>query len=204
MKKAKNKVYVIWIGASYLHKVGESSLDFEFQRVGHNFSVPGRDVINDDTTARADGGTGTESDLVVVSSGSLQGLGKDKPPPAENDVGERLGDFGGANADPQVLTNLWVFCPKLGVDVAPALRYCAGYCGGKRTSPRFINLTSNLYIIRVALNTGFDTACLSGWHTHMTHFGVYHLVCPFSKWPGQGFYVDLFLIDAFPSDYQSK
>ena len=59
---------------------------------------------------------------------------------------------------------------------------------------------SNLYIIRVALNTGFDTACLSGWHTHMTHFGVYHLVCPFSIWPGQGFYVDLFLIDAFPSE----
>ena len=119
---------------AYLYKVGESSLDFEFQRVGHNFSVPGRDVINDDTAARADGGAGTESDLVVVSSGSLQGLGKDKPTPAENDVGERLGDFGGANADPQVLTHLRVFCPKLGVDVAPALGYCAGYCGGKRTS----------------------------------------------------------------------
>ena len=59
---------------------------------------------------------------------------------------------------------------------------------------------SNLYIIRVALNTGFDTACLSGWYTHMTHFGVYHLVVPFSIWPGQGFYVDLFLIDAFPSE----
>ena len=57
-----------------------------------------------------------------------------------------------------------------------------------------------IYIIRVALNTGFDTTCLSGWHTQMTHFGVYHLVCPFSIWPRQGFYVDLFLIDAFPSE----
>ena len=24
------------------------------------------------------------------------------------------------------------------------------------------------------------------------------LVCPFTIWPGQGFYVELFLIDAFP------
>ena len=29
----------------------------------------------------------------------------------------------------------------------------------------------------------------------MTHFGVYPLVCPFSTWPGQGFYVDLFVGD---------
>ena len=62
------------------------------------------------------------------------------------------------------------------------------------------SLHLTIYIIRLALNTGFDTACLSGWHTHMTHFGVYHLVCLFSIWPGQGFYVDLFFIDGFPSE----
>ena len=38
----------------------------------------------------------------------------------------------------------------------------------------------------------------------MTHFGLCALVCPFSIWPGQGFYVELFLIDAFPSEKQSK
>ena len=58
---------------------------------------------------------------------------------------------------------------------------------------------SDLHIIRVALNAGFDTACLSGWHTHMTHFGVYHLVVPFTSiWPGKGFYVDLFSLMDFP------
>ena len=62
---------------------------------------------------------------------------------------------------------------------------------------RLPSTKSKLYIIRVALNTGFDTACLSGWHTHMTHFGVYHLVVPFSIWPGQGFYVDLFSLMHF-------
>ena len=122
---------------AYLYKVSESSLDLEFQRVCHNFSVPGRDVIDDDSAARADGGTSTESDLVVISSRSLQGLGKDKSPASENDISERLGDFGGANTDPQILTHLRVFCPKLGVDVAPALRYRAGYCLKKSTSIKF-------------------------------------------------------------------
>ena len=28
----------------------------------------------------------------------------------------------------------------------------------------------------------------------MTYFGVSPLVCPFSIWPGQGFYAELFLI----------
>ena len=74
----------------------------------------------------------------------------------------------------------------------------------EKCNPVTMDHLSNLYIIRVALNIGFDTVCLSGWHTNMTHFGVYHLVCPFSTWPGQGFYVDLFLIDAFPSEWQSK
>ena len=62
---------------------------------------------------------------------------------------------------------------------------------------RLANLT--IYIIRVTLNTESDTVCLSGRHTQMAHFGVYPLVCPYSIWPGQGFYIKLFLIDAFPS-----
>ena len=57
-----------------------------------------------------------------------------------------------------------------------------------------------IYIIRVTLNIEFDTVCLSGRHAQMAPFGVYPLVCPFSIWPGQGFYVELFLIDAFPSE----
>ena len=65
-------------------------------------------------------------------------------------------------------------------------------------------LQSNYYIIRVALNTQFDTACLSGWHTQMAHFGVYPLVCPFSIWPRQGFYVELFSINAFAPEHQAK
>ena len=61
-----------------------------------------------------------------------------------------------------------------------------------------------IYIIRLTLNTEFDTVCLFGWHAQMTHFGVYPLVCPCIIWPGQGFYVEPFLIDAFPSEYKSK
>ena len=61
-----------------------------------------------------------------------------------------------------------------------------------------------IYIIRVTLNTEFDTVCLSGWHTQMKHFGVCPLVCPYSIWPGQGFYVAPFLIDAIPSERKSK
>ena len=61
-----------------------------------------------------------------------------------------------------------------------------------------------IYIIRVTLNTGFNTKCLSGLHTHMKHFWVHPLVCPYSIWPQEGFYVHLFLIDAFPSEKQSK
>ena len=36
-------------------------------------------------------------------------------------------------------------------------------------------------------------------HTQIADSEVETLVCPFCKWPGQGFYVVLFLIDAFPS-----
>ena len=35
-------------------------------------------------------------------------------------------------------------------------------------------------------------------HAQMAESKVATLVCPFSIWPGQGFYVELFLIDAFP------
>ena len=44
-------------------------------------------------------------------------------------------------------------------------------------------LKSNLtiYIIRVTLNTEFDTVHLSGWHTQMKRFGLCPLVCPYSK-----------------------
>ena len=56
----------------------------------------------------------------------------------------------------------------------------------------------------VTLNTELDTVYLFVRHGQRTHFGVYPLVCPFSTWPGQGFYVELFLIDAFPSEWQSK
>ena len=38
----------------------------------------------------------------------------------------------------------------------------------------------------------------------MTHYGVCPLVCPLNIWPGQGFYVELFLIVASPSGYLSK
>ena len=56
------------------------------------------------------------------------------------------------------------------------------------------------YIIRLALNTEVNTVCLSGWHAQMTQFEVCPLVCPYSAWPWQGFYVDLLLIDGFPSE----
>ena len=38
----------------------------------------------------------------------------------------------------------------------------------------------------------------------MTQFGACPLVCLFSIWPGQGFYVEIFLIDAFPCLQQWK
>ena len=41
----------------------------------------------------------------------------------------------------------------------------------------------------VTLNTELDTVYLFVRHGQRTHFGVYPLVCPFSTWPGQGFYV---------------
>ena len=62
----------------------------------------------------------------------------------------------------------------------------------------------NTSIQELTENTEFDTVCLCPWHVQMTQFGVCPLVCPFSIWPGQGFYVDIFLIDAFPSQQQSK
>ena len=61
-----------------------------------------------------------------------------------------------------------------------------------------------IYIIRVTLNTEFDTVRLSGQHTQMKHFGVCPLVCPYGIWPGQGFYIAPFLIDALPSEQQLK
>ena len=61
-----------------------------------------------------------------------------------------------------------------------------------------------IYIIRVTLNTEFDTVRLSGRHTQMKHFGVCPLVCPFNIFMAwtfrQGFYVELFMIDASPSE----
>ena len=53
-----------------------------------------------------------------------------------------------------------------------------------------------IFIRRVTLNTELDTVFLFVRHGQRTHFGVYPLVCPFSTWPGQGFYVELFLIGA--------
>ena len=51
-----------------------------------------------------------------------------------------------------------------------------------------------IFIRRVTLNTELDTVFLFVRHGQRTHFGVYPLVCPFSTWPGQGFYVELFLL----------
>ena len=48
--------------------------------------------------------------------------------------------------------------------------------------------------------TQFDDVCLLGQHVQMTHFGVCPMVCPLNVWPGQGFYVELFLIVAFPAE----
>ena len=66
------------------------------------------------------------------------------------------------------------------------------------------NIHLTIYIIRVTLNTEIITACLCGRHSQMTHFGVYPLVCPFSIWLRQGFYVELFSINAFAPDHQAK
>ena len=74
-------------------------------------------------------------------------------------------------------------------------------CRAQSVDP-FVHLT--IYIIRVTLNTKFDTVRLSGRHTQIKRFGVCPLVCPYSIWPGQGFYVAPFLIDAIPSEQQSK
>ena len=62
----------------------------------------------------------------------------------------------------------------------------------------------NTSIQELTENTEMDTLCLSGRHVQMTHFRVCPLVCPFSIWPGQGFYVELFLIDTFASEHQVK
>ena len=67
-----------------------------------------------------------------------------------------------------------------------------------------LNHYLTIYIIRVTLNTEFDTVSLFGWHAQRTHFRAYPLVCTNSIWPGQGFYVEHFLIDAFPPEWQSK
>ena len=61
-----------------------------------------------------------------------------------------------------------------------------------------VNLNTSIY--ELTKNTEFDTVRLSGRDTQMTHFRVIPLVCRFSIWPGQGFYVELFLIDEFPSE----
>ena len=53
-----------------------------------------------------------------------------------------------------------------------------------------------IFIRRVTSNTELDTVYLFVRHGQRTHFGVYPFVCPFSTWPGQGFYVELFLIGA--------
>ena len=52
--------------------------------------------------------------------------------------------------------------------------------------------------------TELDTVTLFVRHGQMTHFGVYPWVFSFSIWPGQGFYVELFSIYAFASEYQTK
>ena len=49
-----------------------------------------------------------------------------------------------------------------------------------------------------------DSVTLFVRHGQMTHFGVYPWVFSFSIWPGQGFYVELFSIYAFASEYQTK
>ena len=61
-----------------------------------------------------------------------------------------------------------------------------------------------IYLIRVTLNTEFDAVRLSSRYAQMKHFGVCHLVCSHSIWPGQGFHVAPFLIDAFPSEQLLK
>ena len=61
-----------------------------------------------------------------------------------------------------------------------------------------------IYIIRVTLNNESDPFSLCPQHAEMAESELVTLVCPFDIWSGQGFYVDLFLIDAFPSEYQSK
>ena len=61
-----------------------------------------------------------------------------------------------------------------------------------------------IYIIGVTLNTESDTISLCTQHAQMAESELVTLVCPFNIWPGQGFYVELFLIDAFPSGLQSK
>ena len=62
--------------------------------------------------------------------------------------------------------------------------------------PSICNFHLTIFIRGVTLNTELDTVYLFVRHGQRTHFGVYPLVCPFSTWPGQGFYVELFLIGA--------
>ena len=53
-------------------------------------------------------------------------------------------------------------------------------------------------------DTKSDTLCLSHPYAQLTHLRVATLVCPFSRWHGRGFYVELFLINAFASAHQFK
>ena len=59
-----------------------------------------------------------------------------------------------------------------------------------------VSIYLTIFIRRVTLNAERDTVYLFVRHGQRIHFGVYPLVCPFSTWPGQGFYVELFLIGA--------
>ena len=56
----------------------------------------------------------------------------------------------------------------------------------------------------MSLNTEYDPFSLCLQHGQMAESELVTLVCPFNIWLGQGFYVELFLIDAFPLSSNKK
>ena len=70
-----------------------------------------------------------------------------------------------------------------------------------QTNPKLISHLNTTEVYRSRQKIEFDIVFLCSAGMPMTNFGVCPLACPFSIWPGQGFYIELFiLIDAIPAD----
>ena len=74
--------------------------------------------------------------------------------------------------------------------------------GGKGGNYMHGYLHLTIYIIRLTSNNESHTFSLCPQRGQIAESELGTLVCPFNIWPGQGFYVQLFFIDAFPLEKQ--